>query len=124
MNNNQLSFCTFIPHKNNITEVKFNADITIDVDMVDQYHRWLDEQHSDDFGILVNKTNHYTYTFDAQLKLGRIDKMKIAAFLVQDRSTEIAIDSLMGIKQRRQIDYEIFYDHDHALNWLDEKLAS
>ena len=123
MSNNRLSFCTFTPQSDNVTEVKFDEDILVDIDMVDQYHHWLNTHHNSDFGVLIDKTDHYSYTFEAQLKIGRIDKMKAASFLVKDHSAELAIESLMGIKQRRKIDYEIFYDHTLALAWLENKLS-
>lgn len=117
----RLSFCEFIPRTKNITEVIVDENIELNDDMVDEYHNWLDNHHDGDFAVLINKTNRYTYTFSAQLRLGKINKMKMAAFLVNDGAGETAVKALMGIKSRRQIPNNIFYDHAEALNWLQQQ---
>ena len=123
MNNNRLSFCFIANIADNITEVKIDEDIVIDEPMVDEYHNWLDQNHNDEFGVLVNKTNHYTYTFEAQLKLGRIEKMQAAAILVKDHSSEVAAQALLGIKKRRQIPNNTFYNRQEAVEWLQDQLS-
>ena len=120
-NHYRLSFCEFIPHSSNVTEVIIDEGIEVNEAMVDEYHAWLDAHHKDDFAVLINKKNHYTYTFNAQLRLGKIEKMKVAAFLVKDKAAETAVKSLMGIKQRRQMPNHIFYDRAEALSWLEQQ---
>lgn len=118
----RLSFCKIIPRTENITEVIIDNDVEVNDEMVDEYHAWLDAHHDGDFAILVNKTNRYTYTFNAQLRLGKIEKMKLAAFLVRDSAGETAVKAMMGIKSRRQMPNNIFYDHAEALNWLQQNI--
>ena len=123
MNNNHLSFCYITNITDNITEVKIDEDIVVDEPMVDEYHNWLEQHHRGAFGVLVDKTNHYTYTFEAQLKLGQIENMQAAAFFVKDHSAEVATQALMGIKKRRQIPNNTFYDHQEAIEWLQDQLS-
>ena len=123
MKNYRLSFCNLTPLADNITEVKIDEDIIVDESMVDEFHNWLAQHHNGAFGVLVDKTNHYSYTFEAQLKLGRIENMQAAAILVKDHSAEVATKALMGIKRRRKIPNSTFYQHDEALEWLQNELG-
>ena len=123
LNNHRLSFCNINNIANNITEVKIDDDIVVDEPMVDEFHNWLAQHHNDKFGLLVNKTNHYTYTFEAQLKLGRIENMQAAAFFVKEHSSEVAIQAVMGIKKRRQMPNITFYNHQEAVDWLQDQLS-
>ncbi|MCK4744345.1 MAG: hypothetical protein KAT25_11040 [Sulfuriflexus sp.] len=122
-NSNRLSFCYITNITNNITEVKIDEDIIVDETMVDEYHSWLTQHHSGAFGVLVDKTNHYSYTFEAQLKLGQVENIQAIAILVKDHSAEVATQALMGIKQRRQIPNNIFYQREEALEWLQNQLS-
>ena len=125
MNNNSshLNFCDITNIADSITEIKVDEDIIVDETMADEFHNWLAQHHSGAFGVLINKTNHYTYTFEAQLKLGRIENMKAAAILVKDHSAEVATQALMGIKQRRQMPNSTFYNHQEAVEWLQDQLS-
>ena len=125
MNNNRshLDFCDITNIADSITEIKIDEDIIVDETMVDEFHNWLAQHHNDEFGLLVNKTNHYTYTFNAQLKIGQIENMQAAAFLVKEHSAEVAVQAVMGIKQRRQIPNSTFYKHQDAVEWLQDQLS-
>jgi len=117
-NNSRLRFCELIPLSDTITEVIADRNIEIDIDDVNTYHDWLSRHHDGDIAVLVNKKNHYSYTFDAQREINNLEEMKAIAYVIYDHATELALRGLLKIKSRRKIPYYISYDYDEALNWL------
>ncbi len=124
MSNYRLSFCDVISVSNNITETIVDENIEVDNVMIDEYHQWLTKHHDGDFGLLVNKKNHCSYTFNAQLEIGMIDRIKAIAVIVPDLTREIAAHSMLNMRIRRNIPFEIFYRRDKAITWLSEQLAT
>jgi len=124
MGSYRLSFCDVISVSDNITETIVDENIEVDNVMIDEYHLWLAKHHDGDFGLLVNKKNHYSYTFNAQLEIGMIDRIKAIAVIVPDLTREIAARSMLNMGIRRNIPFEIFYRRDKAITWLAEQLST
>jgi len=124
MSNFRLSFCDVIAVCNNITETIVDENIEVDNVMIREYHNWLAAHHTTDFGILVNKKNHYSYSFDAQLEMGMIDSIKAIAVIVPDMAREIAARSILNMRIRKNISFEIFYKRERAIAWLEQQLAT
>jgi len=122
MNEFRLSFCKLVIISDIITETIVDDKIEINNAMIREYHNWLAKQHDGDFGILINKVNHYSYSFDAQLEIGTIDRIKAIAVVVPDKSREIAAETILNSIIRKNIPHRIFYDRNEAINWLNQTL--
>ena len=51
----------------NIAEVTVSENIEIDLEMVEEFDNFLMAQFKDDFGLVINKINNYTFSYEAQL---------------------------------------------------------
>ncbi len=123
MRDNRLSFCEVIPVSAEITETIVDENIEVDNNMIEEYHEWLAEHHDGNIGLLINKKNHYSYSFDAQLEIGMIDSIKAIAVIVPDASREIAANSILNMGIRKNISHQVFYNRQKAIYWLEEELA-
>ena len=119
----RLSFCEVIPVSEEITETIVDENIEVDNKMIEEYHEWLAKHHDGNIGLLINKKNHYSYSFDAQLEIGMIDSIKAIAVIVPDASREIAANSILNMGIRKNISHQVFYNRQKAIHWLEEELA-
>lgn len=119
-----LSFGTVILLRPDLAEVIVNEGVEMNLDMVDEYHMFVSEYLTDPCGMLINKKNHYTYTFEAQLAISNLQKIKAMAVLVHSEAARIATEMLMKLPTHKQWNLKIFLDRDTGLHWLQEQLDS
>lgn len=119
----RLSFCEIVPVSDQITETIVDENIEVNNLMIAEYHDWLEQHHDGAIGLLINKQNHYSYSFDAQLEMGVIDRIKAIAVVVPDTSREIAANSILNMGMRKNIAHEIFYSRTKAIHWLKQQLS-
>ncbi|MFV1985405.1 MAG: hypothetical protein ACC657_17790, partial [Thiohalomonadales bacterium] len=79
MDLHELPFAKIIILDDNIAEVMVNEGVTMDVEMVEQYHEFLLSHLRAPFSLLINKVNSYTYDFDAQNKLATLKEINAMA---------------------------------------------
>ena len=116
--NFRLRFCKLVPLSDEITEIIADKGTEINLEDVNAFHNWLDNNHENDIALLVNKKNHCSYTFNAQREMGNLERIKAIAYVIYDNASEIALQSMLAMKSRRNIPHYISYDYDEALNWL------
>jgi len=108
---------------NSIAEIIACDGVEIDVDNVSQLYNWKRENLNAPFGILVNKINSYSYTFEAQMKLGDLEEIKAVAVISYQKLTEISTRLLKTAPTKQKLNLEIFDDRNQALKWLKAELA-
>ena len=62
----KLSFGYITLLSENIAEVVVNRNVVMTLEMVDEYDYFLKCHFNGDFGLLINKINQYSYTFEAR----------------------------------------------------------
>ena len=124
MSEYRLSFCEVIPVTDQITETIVDENIEVTNTMIKEYHAWLAAHHDGDIALLINKKNHYSYSFDAQLEIGVIDRIKAIAVVVPDASREIAANAILNMGIRKNIAHNVFYNRIKAIRWLEDQLAT
>lgn len=120
----ELSFGILTVLRHGLAEVIVNEGIEIDLDMVDEYHMCISEFLPDPCGILVNKKNKYTYTFEAQMNIGRMEKIKALAMVVYSDTARIASEAVMKLPPPPTQNMKIFSDRDAALQWLGQQVGN
>jgi hypothetical protein len=118
-----LSFGTVTLLGSDLAEVIVNEGIEMDLDMVDEYHMFVSEFLADPCGTLINKQNRYTYTFEAQLAISNLDKIKAMAVLVHSEAARVATETLMQLPTHRHWNLRIFSDRDAGLRWLEQQVS-
>ncbi len=118
-----LSFGTVTVLRPDLAEVIVNEGVEMDRDMVDEYHMFVSEFLAESCGILINKKHQYTYTFEAQLEIANLEKIKAMAVVVYSDATRIATEALMKLPTHSQWNLKIFPDREAGLAWLDRQLG-
>ncbi|WP_460218310.1 hypothetical protein [Psychroserpens sp. MEBiC05023] len=103
----------------NIAEIIINDGIVIDSDMIDIYRNLMLSHLEVPFSLLINKEHGYSYTFDAQVAMGKLsDVIAFRAVVVYSQSAEMATQIVMDINKRNNWNIKIFRERQEALDWL------
>ncbi len=108
---------------NSIAEIIAYDGVEIDVGNISLLHKWKRENLNAPCGILVNKVNRYSYTFEAQMKLGDLKEIKAIAVVSYQKLTEISTKLLKNAPTKNKLNLEIFDNRNQALKWLKAELA-
>jgi hypothetical protein len=114
----ELSFAKIIILDDNIAEVVVNEGVTMDVEMVEQYHEFLLSHLRAPFSLLINKVNSYTYDFDAQNKLATLKEINAMAVVAYNQITRLITESLASYPREVRWNLKVFSNRDEALAWL------
>ena len=118
-----LSFGTVTLLRQDLAEVIINQGVEMDLDMVDEYHMFISEFLADPCALLINKMHQYTYTFEAQLAISNLEKIKAIAAVAYSDASRIASEMLMKLPTHKQWNMKIFSDRESALRWLEQQLS-
>nr|WP_321225098.1 hypothetical protein [uncultured Psychroserpens sp.] len=101
-----------------IAEVIINDGITLDKLEVQTYHKILKSHLDAPFSVLINKENGYSYTFDAQLEMGKLKEIVSRAVVVYNQSAEMATKIIMNLNEDNKWNIKLFKERQAALDWL------
>jgi hypothetical protein len=118
-----LSFGTVTVLRQDLAEVIIDQGIEMDLDMVDEYHMFVSEFLADPCAILINKLHQYTYSFEAQLAISNLEKIKAIAVVAYTDASRTVSETLMKLPTHKQWNMRIFFDRDSALRWLEQQLS-
>ena len=118
MNSYELPFAKINILQDDIAEVIAHADIELNVVMVNELHRFLISKLKSPFSILVNRTNQYTYDFEAQLKIGDIEQMHAVAVVTYSGTSTLVAKGMVKMPRSTTRIVQFFSVRDDALKWL------
>ena len=104
----ELPFCQLKLLRDDIVEVIINEGVEMDLDMVMEYHEFLLAHLKAPFSVLVNKLNSYTYTFDAQMKIGTLNNIKALAFVSYTNITDVSTKNLASLPRPKEWNFKMF----------------
>ena len=113
-----LSFVRCIILREDIAEIIVNEAVEVNLDMVDEVHEFLISNLKAPFSVLVNKINRYTYSFEAQLKVGSIKEINAQALLIHNKTTEVTTKYFAELPREIPWKYRVFSDRIEAFDWL------
>jgi len=114
----ELSFAKIIILQDDIAEIRVNNDIEINIEIVDEYHRFLLSHLQPPFSLLINKLNSYSYSFEALQQLQTFKEINKIAVVAYNRITAQTTELLASYPRDTDWDLEIFSNRDEAFNWL------
>jgi hypothetical protein len=123
MKTHVLSFGTVTLLRPDLAEVIVDEGVEMNMDMVDEYHMFVSELLADPCGALINKKNRYTYTFEAQLAISTLEKIRATAVLVYSDASRISTDALLKLPTHLRQNVKIFSNRDAGLHWLEQQLT-
>lgn len=121
-NSIKLSFCKINAISDTVAEIIVNDGIEVTMMMVEEYHRWITENLSEPVGLLINKINKYTYTFEAQMNIANLPQIKAMAVVTYSNIAKVSTDSLNNLPREKKWNLQMFDDRDDALEWLEKQL--
>ncbi|WP_197429356.1 hypothetical protein [Winogradskyella endarachnes] len=104
-----------------MAEVIINQGILMDLEMVEEYHQFLINHLKAPFSLLINKKYDYTYTFEAQKKVGALDEINRIAVIVESFIAKKSTEFLIAINEPSDWNIRIFNDRNSALNWVENE---
>lgn len=117
----KLSFGEIIILKANLAEVIINEGVLMDLDMVNEYHKFLLKHLEAPFSLLINKKHSYTYTFDAQKNIASLDEIKAMAVVVEGFNAKTSTNFLISINSGNKWNIKTFRLRNEAISWIDEQ---
>ncbi|WP_052184115.1 hypothetical protein [Psychroserpens sp. Hel_I_66] len=101
-----------------IAEVIINDGVILDKSMVETYQNLFRTNLEPPFLLLVNNEHAYSYTFEAQLEMGKLKEIAFRAFVVYSQSAEMATQIIMDLNKNNNSNIRLFKERQSALDWL------
>ncbi|WP_019025773.1 hypothetical protein [Colwellia piezophila] len=126
-----LSFGYITLLSDNIAEVVVNPNIIISLEMVEEFDYCLKCHFNKNFGLLINKINKYTYTFEAQLTIASLSGIKAIAVVTYNQYCEQVTNALvntrkidnLNLRQFSGLELELELGFQSAVTWLEQELS-
>ena len=123
MEQQRLSFTKIIKLDDNLIELIADEGVEIDIEMVKEFHDWCFKNLESSFGVLVNKKNSYTYTFEAQMKIGDYPDIIAISVITYSMISQTFTKLISQYPRKNKWNMEIFNDRETAIKWIKEELA-
>lgn len=121
----KFDYCTVQRRDDNILVFEINDGVEVTDDMVTELTRTADEVITEPFGILSNRINSYSLSFEAMNALAQYDNMAALAIVVPDAKSRQLVEAqnhfILALKKKP---IKIFTDIDPALDWLKTTLQN
>jgi len=122
----RLSFAYFNILSDNILEVVVDDGIEMTLEMVEECHDFINAHFTNDFGMLINRVNNYTYTYEAKLSLASYEKLKAIAFVYYSKDSKDITKQLSKTRISDEWNCRIFSGLElgwqQAYDWLLQEL--
>ncbi|WP_219930765.1 hypothetical protein [Algibacter marinivivus] len=124
MSSYKLSFGTINILQNNLAEVIVDEGVVMDEISVDEYHDFLLNNLEAPMGLLINKKNSYSYTFEAQKSIVHLDAIKSMAVVTQTSGAVMSTKTLINVNGNIYRNIKLFQERENALSWLYKELST
>lgn len=119
MNVQRLSFAEAILLAPDLVELVIDDGVDVTAPMVDEWHEFLARHLVTPCLILVNRRNHYSYTFEAQMKVGSSPQICAVAVLAYDQQSRLIVSGMENLVPRDgRWNMAVFTERGKALDWL------
>jgi len=111
----------------NVVEVIINESIVVSLEMVEELEIFLSNTFKTKFGLLINKVNSYTYSYEAKLSFGTLELIKAIAVINYSKDCEMVTTEIMETRKVDNLNIRSFSALDlgyhHAIIWLKNQLT-
>lgn len=114
----ELPFGKIIIIRKDVAEVIINEDIEMNDEIVKQFHKFILKNLSSPFSLLINKINNYTYSFEAQKKLGSLSELKAIAIIAYNKISKISSKSVASFPREIKWNMKLFSNRNDAMDWI------
>ncbi|GLX77900.1 hypothetical protein tinsulaeT_12400 [Thalassotalea insulae] len=124
----RLSFAYFNILSDNIVEVVVDEGIEMSLEMIDECHHFIEDHFKEAFGMLINRVNNYTYSYEAKLSIASYQHLKAIAFVYYSECSKAISENLYQIRSLDQWNYRLFSGLElgwqQAFDWLQQELST
>ncbi len=122
----RLSFGYFTLLTENVVEVTIDEGIELSLEMVEECDAFLKAHLSNDFGMLINLINEYTYSYEAQLTIGSYTGLKAIAYVYYSEESKRLINKINVIRANDNWNIRMFsgleLEWEQAVQWLQHEV--
>ncbi|NQY47760.1 MAG: hypothetical protein HRT50_01420 [Colwellia sp.] len=122
----QLSFATVNLLSDCIVELIIAEGIEVSMEMLDEFDDFLSQQLNDNFVLLINKVNSYSYTFEAKMTMASHEKLVAIAVIVYKDEDQKIIDDVMSLRAIDDWNLKVFpaleFGWQQGYDWLQAEL--
>ena len=124
----RLSFAYFNMISDQIVEVVVDENVEMTMEMIEECHQFIHAHISEDFGMLINRVNNYTYTYEAKLSIASYENLKAIAFVYYSEDSKEITEHLYNLRSFDEWNYRVFSGLElgwqQAVDWLYQELAT
>ena len=124
----RLSFADINIISDEIAEVIGNQGIEITLEMTEESDKFLSAKFTNNFALLINRVNQYTYAYEAQLSIASLPHLKAIAVIVYDAQGKESIRSFKGSRFMDKLNIKEFsgleLGRNSAIQWLEHELSN
>ncbi len=124
----RLSFGYFTLLTENIVEVTIDEGVELSLEMIEECDVFLKAHIFGDFGMLINRINQYTYSFEAQLTIGSNTGLKAIAFVCYSDESKGLIEKINVVRADDDWNSCLFsgleLEWQQAVSWLKNELVT
>ncbi|WP_019028176.1 STAS/SEC14 domain-containing protein [Colwellia piezophila] len=114
----QISFAQIRVLRRDLAEITVDSGVDIDLNMVDEIHRYLLSLFNQSFSLLINKTNSYSTQLDALIQFGNLATLDRIAVFAPNKLAKMSADFSATIPSSAALTIDVFTDREEALAWL------
>lgn len=122
----RLSFGYFNILADNILEVTVDQGVEMTLEMIEECSDFISAHFRGDFGMLINRINRYTYTYEAQLSIASYEGLKALAFVFYSPECEKATRKLQQLRAVDKWNARLFSGLElgwqQAYDWLQQEM--
>lgn len=118
MNGYELSFAKINIIQADIAEVIINEGVEVNVEMVNEARRYLLDNMTIPYSLLINRLHSYTYSTDAKLEASNMIEISSVAIVSYDSIMGIALKSMVLIFIKSKWSIKFFGNRELAISWL------
>ena len=111
----------------NIAEIIIDNNVMISLEMLEEYHHYLNDKFDGNFGLLINRINNYSFTFEAKLTIETNDKLCAIAVIYYSRLSKESALSLMDNRINDDLNLQLFsgleLGKQAGVSWLESEIS-
>lgn len=122
----RLDFASFTLLPSNIIEVIIDNYITLSLENVEACYQFIETHIPNDFSLLINGINDYTYSFEAKLSVASHEKLKAVAFVYYNQNGQDEFESLLALRAVDNLNANVYSGLElgwqEAHQWLEQEM--
>lgn len=112
----------------NIAEVVINQGVEISLELVEEYDAIMNQHFTENYAVLVNRINSYSYAYEALLCIGSAKNLTAAAIINYSMANEQQTKDLQFVRHMDNLNIKEFsgleLGRESAISWLEQQLST